>query len=57
MTAKIKLISQGGDGLPQFNHNNALPPAAGEIMLITCWPFGAIDPGTTKRYLVLAQKL
>lgn len=34
-----------------------LPPAAGEIMLMTCWPFDAIDPNTTKRYLVLAQKL
>ncbi len=34
-----------------------LPPAAGEIMLVTCWPFGAIDPGTTKRFLVLAQKI
>lgn len=34
-----------------------LPPSSGEIMLVTCWPFGAIDPGTTKRYLVLAQKI
>ena len=33
------------------------PPRAGEIMLITCWPFGSIDPRTTKRFLVLAQKL
>ncbi len=34
-----------------------LPPRNGEIMLVTCWPFDAIDPGTTKRYLVLAEKL
>lgn len=34
-----------------------LPPAQGQIMLMTCWPFDAIDPGTTKRYIVLASKL
>lgn len=33
-----------------------LPPAPGQIMLITCWPFDGIDPATTKRYLVLAEQ-
>lgn len=33
-----------------------LPPGPGQIMLITCWPFDGIDPGTTKRYLVLAEQ-
>ncbi len=32
------------------------PPGSGEILLITCWPFGAIDPDTPKRYLVLARQ-
>ncbi|NVJ99455.1 MAG: sortase [Alphaproteobacteria bacterium] len=34
----------------------ALPPK-GHLLLITCWPFDGIDPGTTKRFLVLAEKL
>lgn len=34
-----------------------LPPSAGEIMLITCWPLNAIDPNTPKRFVVLAEKL
>lgn len=33
-----------------------LPPEPGQIMLITCWPFDSLDPGTTKRYLVLAEQ-
>ena len=33
-----------------------LPPSVGQMMLITCWPFDGIDPGTSKRYLVLAEK-
>ncbi len=31
------------------------PPGSGEILLITCWPFDAVDPGTTKRYLVWGE--
>lgn len=33
-----------------------LPPEKGQMMLITCWPFDAIDPNTPKRFLVLAEK-
>lgn len=33
-----------------------LPPANNQMMLITCWPFDGIDPNTSKRYLVLAEK-
>ncbi len=32
-----------------------LPPGDGQMMLITCWPFDAIDPNTPKRFLVLAE--
>lgn len=33
------------------------PPGAGEILLITCWPFDGIDPNTSKRFLVLGTQV
>lgn len=31
------------------------PPGKDEILLMTCWPFDAIEPDTPKRFLVLAN--
>lgn len=31
------------------------PPGPNQILLMTCWPFNAIDPDTPKRFLVLAE--
>ncbi len=31
-------------------------PELDEILLITCWPFHAVDPDTSKRFLVLATR-
>ncbi len=33
------------------------PPAADELMLITCWPFGALLPTTDERLVLLARRI
>lgn len=33
----------------------AIEPAAGELILVTCYPFDAIDPGGPLRYVVIAE--
>ncbi len=33
------------------------PEAANALMLVTCWPLDGIDPGTAKRFALIAQEM
>lgn len=39
-----------------LREGHIIAPGPGQMLLITCWPFDGIDPGTTRRYLVLAER-